>query len=282
MIEGVYLAVYSSVKPGCYHRFRLDDNGFSVVSSTLSIIDYINKALEYGDKARRGEIALSSVGVGQLVAKALREAYRWLGERVYPSTIIPQLVYALALGHSNAESFTEDLGKIRNSLSIILSINKWSEVKQILEALKSIRKNDMYEHVVSAGVTPLTGIEGSTSLAEVFRVLSSRWPAFTALDLSEYRMPDYVKKLLEYRKHYSNPETAITALYLDLVKHKMPEWAVKEIEDVVKTTGLDSRESFKKLLEIDGKLRRSGVVFDDYVGLLAMITALAIIDGFRI
>jgi len=282
LIEGVYIATYSAVKPGCIHRFRPDGGFLEVFSSTVSALDYIIKAIEYGERVRRGEIAALNIEIGQLLAKALREAYRWCGEKVYPSTIIPQVIYAFALSHSNVDSFIRDSGKVRNSLSLILSINRWSEIRQLLDALKSIHKEQMIEHLTAAGITPLTGVSGTVNFAEVFRVLSSRWPSFMSLDVSEYHIPVYVRKLIEKHQLYNDIESAVVALYLDMIKPKLPNWALQEIESLERNHNISSREGFKKLLEIDMKLRRSNITFDDYVGLLAIVVGLAIYEGLRV
>ena len=281
MIEGVHLAVYSSIKPGCIHRLRLDRLAQKIVSNTISVIEHIIEAIDYGKKVRHGEIALTGVNIGRLLAKALRESYRWNGGEVYPSTIIPQIIYSLALGHANIDTFLRESGKVKQSLNNILGISKWSEIRQLLDALKSVHRNDMYEHLESAGITQLSGIEGGVSFAEIFRVLGSRWPAFTSLDMIDYRVPEYVKKMFEYYKLYGSAEYAVVALYLDLIVDKAPQWARKDIEEIIKSRALATREGAKKLFEIDTRMRREGVSFNDYVGLLAIVSALAVYDGLR-
>ncbi len=281
MIEGVHLAVYSSIKPGSIHRLRLDRDAQFLVSNTISAVDYIIEAIEYGERVRHGDIALTGVGIGRLLAKALRESYRWNGGIVYPSTIIPQILYSIALSHSNIDSYVRESGKVKESLNLILGINKWSEIRQVLDALKSVHRNDMYEHLTTTGITPISGIEGGVSFAEIFRVLGSKWPAFTSLDLIDYRIPEYVKKLLEYYKIYGSAENAIVALYLELIKDRSPEWARKTIEDILANRLIATREGAKKLFEIDTRMRKENISFKEYVGLLAIAAALAIYDGMR-
>lgn len=281
MIEGIHLAVYSSIKPGSIHRLRLDKEAKFLVSNTISVIDYIIEAIEYGEKVRHGELAFTSISIGRLLSKALREAYRWNRVSVYPSTIIPQIIYSMALSHSNIDSFIRESGKVRNSLNYIMGIRKWSEIRQVLDALKSVRRNDMYEHLISTGITQLSGVEGNVSFAEIFRVLGSRWPTFTSLDLINYRIPEYVKKLLEYYKIYENAEHAIVALYLELIKDKTPKWAQEIIREILSNKLVSTRDGIKKLFELDTRMRRERISFNDYIGLIAITASLAIYDGMR-
>ncbi len=281
ILEGIHLAVYSSIKPGAYHRLRLDQESRLLVSNTLSTIDQIVEAIEYGERVRKGEIALTSIGIGRLIARALRESYRWNGGRVYPSTIIPQILYSIALSHSNIDSFVKDSGKVRKTLDLLLSISKWSEIKQVVDTLRSVHRDDMYEHLVSTGITQLAGIEGGVSFGEVFRVLGSRWPAFLSLDIRDYRIPDYVKLLMNYYKKFGDTENSIVALYLELVKDKMPDWAHRVVEEAFEKGLMSSREGAKKLFELETMLRKKDISFNEYVGLLAIIVSLAVFDGLR-
>ncbi|OYT38611.1 MAG: hypothetical protein B6U89_05520 [Desulfurococcales archaeon ex4484_58] len=281
MIEGIHLAVYSSIKPGAYHKLRFNRETEVLVSNTISVIDYIIQAIEYGERVRRGELAITNIRIGKLLAKAIRESYRWNGGRVYPSTIIPQIIYSVALSHSNIDSVIRDAGKLKKSLDLILGINDWREIRQIIDAFKSVHREDMYEHLVSTGLTQIAGIEGQVTFNDVFRVLSSKWVAFIVLDIYEYKVVELVKKLLEYYKKYGDAENSIVALYLDLIKNKVPDWAKKYIDEAFKKGLMASKEGAKKLFELDSNLRKNNISFNEYVSLLAMVSSLAIYEGMR-
>jgi len=282
MIEGVHLAVYSSIKPATIHRLTLEYDALSFISNTIAISDYIVEAYRIGEKARRGELALTSIEIGKLLSKSLREAYRWVGSRVHPSVIVPQIIYSLAFGHSGVENYLENNSKIRNSLNLILSINKWSEIRQFIDALKSIGRNDMLEHLNTAGLSQLTGVTGGVNFGDVFRILGSRWYAFTSLDLSDYKIYNLVKRLIEYYEIYKSAENALVALYLELIKNRVPEWARQNIVEVLEKKLIGKREGFKILFDLDMKLRRDNIFFKEYIGLLAITAGIAIFDGMRL
>lgn len=281
IIEGVHLAVYSSIKPGSIHRLRLDSEAQVIVSNTLSVIDYIIEAINYGEKIRRGDIALTSIEIGKLIAKALRESYRWNSGRVYPQLIIPQLIYSIALSHSNVDSFLEGSGKVRESLKAILSINRWSEIREIINVLNSSGRRDMYEHLEATGITRLANIGSSVSLSELFRVLSSRWIGFSTLDIVEYNIPVYVKKLIDYYRTYKDTTSSVIALYLDFIRDKSPNWVREYIDQSLKYKLMTTREGAKILFELDNRMRRENIIYDEYVHLLALVIALGVFDGLR-
>ncbi len=281
IIQGTYLAIYSTIKPGGHHRLKIDKETHIMFTNTLSVVDYLIESIEYGEKIRRGDLTIASAGIGRLIAKALREAYRWNGGKVYPSYIVPQLIYSLALSHSGIDSVIKDSGKLKKSLDLVLSINKWSEVKQVVEVLKSIHRHDMYEHLTSSGISHIAGIEGQINLYEVFRILGSRWYGFQSLDIYNYKIVDHVKTLLNYYKKLNDPENAVIALYLELVKEHMPEWALKHVSDAWSKGLMGSKDGAKKLFELDNLLRKNNISFNQYTGLLAIIVSLGVFEGLR-
>ncbi len=281
MIEGVHLSLYASIKPGALHRLRLDKRIEYMLSNTLSTIDYIIEAIDYGEKVRKGEYAAINIGLGRLLSRSLREAYRWVPRNVYPSYIVPEIIYSLALSHSNIESVIRDSGKLIRSLNIFLSISSWREIKHFIDSLRSVHRDDMYEHLSSAGITHIAGIEGGVSFSDVFRVLGSRWKAFISLDTRDTSVLEHVKKLMSYYRRFNDANNAIVALYLEMVKPLMPKWAHEYIDKAFNEGLMASRSGSRLLFELDLKLRRQGILFDEYIGLLSIITGLAVFEGLR-
>ncbi|MCD6301245.1 MAG: hypothetical protein J7L82_04160 [Staphylothermus sp.] len=282
MIEGTHLAIYSTIKPGGYHRLMIEPGIDHLLSNTISATDHIIEAIEVGEKIRKGELAATSFNLGQLLARSLREAYRWLPHRVEPSFIIPQIIYSLAISHSDIDSVVNDAGKLKKSLELFLSKRNWREIKYFLESLKSIHRTDMYDHIISAGgISHIMGIEGEISFNDIFRVLGSKWPAFTSLDLREFSIVEYVKKLMEHYRKYQNANNAVIALYLEIIYPKLPSWAKELVDEAIREGLMTGKAGSKKLFELDLKLRKQNVLFHEYTGLLAIITSLAVYEGLR-
>lgn len=281
IIQGAHLAIYSSIKPGSHHKLKLDPEIDILMSNLYSAIDFLVEAVEAGERIRRGELAVTGLELGNMLSKALRESYRWNGGRVYPSIIVPEIIYSIALSHSDIDSVLSESGKLRKSLELVLSISRWSDIKRFLEALKAVEREDMFRHLESAGVTQLSGVEGQVNYHEVFRVLGSRWYGFLSLDTYEYRVIDYVKELLNYYKKYGNAENAIIALYLNIIRDKIPDYAKKLVDEAFQNNLMLSRDGAKKLYELDNLFRKNNIVFNEYTGLLAIVASLAVFEGLR-
>jgi len=280
ILQGMHLAVYSTIKPGGLHRLRLEGGVDQVYSSILSVSDYLLEATSLGVKVRRGELAATHMGFGKLLAKALREAYRWNPKHVYPDYIVPSMVYAFAIAYSEPESIISDYGKVKRGLELVLYSRNWREIKSFIDSLRSVHREDMYQHLTMTGYTGLGAIRGEASFHDIFSTLASKWPGYRSLDLRE-GISRYVKKLLEYYHEYNDANNALIKLYIDLVIPRMPEWARRELEEAVSEGLMLTKEGSKKLFNIDLKLRREGVGFEEYTAFLGVVAGLAVYEGFR-
>lgn len=256
----------------------MDPEAKLLVSNIVSTIEHLYRVCEYGEKVRRGEVAYSPNLLATHIAKALRESYRWCS-RVYPSLIIPQMVIAFALSHSNVDSVLRGSANLKKSLDLVLDSGKWGEIKQIIDAFKSIDRNDMYEHLVSTGFSQLAGISGFFKLRDVFRVLGSKWISFTLLDTYEFKLINEVKKMIDYTSKYGDLENAIVALYLELIKNKIPVNLRDQVDLAYEKGLLLSKEGVKLLYELDQSIRKIGLRFNEYGEYLAIVTSLAIFEG---
>ncbi len=282
IIEGCHLAVYSSIKPGCIHRLRLDGKTYYMVSSCLGVVDYIEKAVEIGEKVRRGELAAAGLEIGKLLGKALREAYRWTSYKPYPDIVVPSIVNASVLSYVEPEDIVRESGELRKALELFIGGTRWRDVRELANALKSINAGDMVDHMASAGITYSQALTEGLTLADAFNVLGSRWPGFLAVTPREHIVYDYVKKLMEYYRRYRDGVNSIIAVYLEMIKSKLPKWALEYVEKAFNEGLMASRSGSKLLFELDLKLRKNNIVYDQYIGLLVAVTQLCVYEGLRV
>jgi hypothetical protein len=277
-IYGVYLAVNTPVKPGGYHRLRADPESISLVCNSISTLDSASDAFTLGERVRRGDLSLPSVEIGKLLGRAFREAFRWCDGRVFPSMIAPSLIFIFSLGYTGAESILRESNQIKQIIESLLSPSRPGDARSFIDALKSVHRTDMLDHLSSVDLTGVTLLRQGVSLGEVFRALSSKWPAFTLLDTREYAVVGLLKNMVNYKKKYRSVEASILATYLDLIANKIPS-DLKDVFVEIVEMGLTSREAAKKLLELDVEVRRRGFSFNEYVEELAVLTFLGVYEG---
>lgn len=187
---------------------------------------------------------------------------------------------SIAIGHSNVVSVSSDTSKFKRSLDLVLSINKWGEVKAMIDAFKTVGRADLYEHLSSTGVDQITIVQSGVSFSEVFKTLGSKQPAFTLLDSRETLVFNYLKKIAEYYRKAKDLNNALVAIYLDIAEPFMTSDA-KRIIDEARSLGLmTSKEGARKLYEADLLLGKQGVSLNHYADIVSVLGALAVFEGF--
>ncbi|RLG83005.1 MAG: hypothetical protein DRO40_06055 [Thermoprotei archaeon] len=282
LLEGCHIAIYSYIKPGSVHRLRIDPSASHMMSSCIGITEYIIKAIELGQRVRRGELAATGLDLGRLLGKALREAYRWTSYHPYPDIIIPTITNALILSYVEPDSIIRESGDLRRALSLFIGGTRWRDVREFMNALNSIGRSDMNDHLRSSGLTYSQALVEEVSLDETFRILGSRWPGFLASSPRETILFDLVKKTMEYYRKYRDGNNTAIALYLYIVGNRLPNWAKEEVKKAFEQGLMASKEGSKILFQLDLRIRKQGLGFEEYTPLLAAIMQLAVYEGLRI
>lgn len=282
LLEGCHLGIYSYIKPGGVHRLRLSEAPFNMMSSCIGAIEFIEKALSYGELVRKGSLAAGGIELGKLLSKALRESYIWTNYKVYPDIVIPTVVNALILSHTEPESILRNMSNLRKSLAAFVGGSRWRDVREVINALRAVGREDVVDHASSYGISPAKGFIEEVSLEEFFKVLGSKWPGFLAICSKEDVLYNGVKAALEYYEKYRDANSAAIATYIELVNPRLPEWAKQEAAEALRKGLMTTREGASVLFRLDQRLVKEGFSFDEYVPLLASVMQLAIYEGMRI
>lgn len=279
LIHGALVGLGSYFKPGSLHRLKplktYDEASCNIVSS----LPLLEEAFLLGEKVRKGELSFASIELGKIIAKLLRESYRFCNT-CHPSYTVPLLVFSMAIGHSNVVSITADSSKFKRSLELILSVNKPGEVKSVVDAFKTVGRSDLYEHLYSTGVDQLTLVKSGVSFSEVFKTLGSKHPAFTLLESRDTPLFNYLKKLSEYYKKTRDLNNTLVAFYLDLSEPFMTAEARKLVEEARSLGLMTSKEGARKLYEADLQLGKQGISLNHLADIVSAMGAVAVFEGF--
>lgn len=280
LIRGAVGGLSAYVKPGGLHRLRPEKVFDEVVCNILSQYDILVEAGETGDRIRRGDLAATHLELGKLLARSIREAYR-VCDVSHPEFTVPLVIYSLTLGASGVESVTSDTSRFKKMFDAFLSISKWSDVKMFIDALQSVQRKDMYEHLTATGLNTVALIHTGSSFNDVFKVLSSKWPGFELLDAREFRLLEYLKNMLSIYQKTRDGASAAVILYLQLASRHMPKDLAAIVEEVAKSPKVLDMEDMKKLLKVDAELKKRGVDLKGYTEVVTGISAIGAIEGVR-
>ncbi|MCD6488366.1 MAG: triphosphoribosyl-dephospho-CoA synthase [Desulfurococcales archaeon] len=280
IMEGAHLAIYSSIKPGGVHRLRIDATAYNMMSSCISVMEYIVKAMDIGEKVRRGDLAANSIGLGRLLARAIREAYRW-NRNTYVDIIVPSITNALILSYVEPDSVIRRAGELRRALDIMIGGTRWRDIREFMDALRSIGDSEKIEHLRDTGISYSQAMAQGLSLSDAFNTLASKWPGFLVSTPRDQSSLDYVKTIMEYYRRYRDANNAIIALYLDMISPRLPNWAKDMAGKAIEEGLMATKTGSKTLFNMDLRLRKEGYIFDEYIPLLTGVAQLAVYEGLR-
>ncbi|MEM0224489.1 MAG: hypothetical protein QXS24_00830 [Desulfurococcaceae archaeon] len=278
LLKGAVLGLNAYIKPGGLHRLMPSKVFDEVTCNLVASINYLIEAVDLGVRIREGEIAATGVDYGKLYAGVLKDVYRAC-DAAHPEYIIPLNVLGLVIGLSNVESILEESNKFKKALDTVNAVNKWSDVKQLIEIFKIIRRIEMYEHLQAVGYTQIALIQSGITFNDVYRVLSSKWRGFSIIDSRESLVFGYLKKFMELNKEYKNIDNTIVAFYMDLIKQHIPHFIQDKVKDAESCKYMATPECAKLMYELDMLLRKNKLMFEWASEITVLISALASYEG---
>lgn len=280
LVRGVLTGVNAYIKPGGVHRLVPVKILDEVVCNITSSIDFLVEAVEAGIRVRKGELVATSVDYAKLFTGPLKESFRNCSG-VHPEYLIPLSVFGFTIGLSDVESILEESNKFKKALETINGVNKWSDIKQLIEVFRVVGRNDMYEHLQATGYTQITLLRSGVTFNEVFRVLSSKWRGFTLVDSKEGVVFHYLKQLVDLHKEYKSLENALIALYMDLIKQHIPQSLQDKVREAQNCKYMATPECAKIMYELDVLFRKNKLNFEWASEITALIASLASFEGLK-
>lgn len=280
LLKGALLGLNAYIKPGGLHRLMPSKIFDEVTCNMIASVNYMVEAVNLGIRVREGKIAATSVDYGRLYAGALKDVYRAC-DAAYPEYIIPLNVLSLVIGLSNIESILDESNKFKKALDTVNAVNKWSDVKQLIEILKIIRRSEMYEHLQAVGYTQIALIQSGITFNDIYRVLSSKWKGFSIIDSHESILFGYLKRFMELNKEHRSIYNTIVAFYMDLIKQHIPHFIQDKVKNVESCRYMATPECAKLMYELDLLLRKNKLSFEWASEITVLISALASYEGLK-
>lgn len=280
LVKGALVGLNSYIKPGGLHRLAPGKLFDEVHCNLVVSIDHVAEAVTVGESARKGEIIATTVDYGKMFSGALKESFRSCGA-VHPQYVVPLLVVGFSIGLSGVESILEESAKFKKALEIVNSTNRWSDLKQFIELLRIVGRNDMFEHLQAQGYTQLALLKSGITLNEVLRTLSSQWRGFSIIDSREGSLFGYLKKIDDLYKEYKELDTACVALYMDLIKPHVPQVFQDKLQSAEACKYMGTPECAKLMYELDVLFRKNKLNYYWASEIVTLTSALGSFEGLK-
>jgi hypothetical protein len=280
LLRGAILGLNAYIKPGGLHRLMPSKMFDEVACNLVASIDYIVEAVNLGVKIREGKIAATGVDYSKLYSGALRDVYR-ICDSTHPEYIIPLTVLGLTIGLSNVESILEESNKFKKAMDTVNAVSKWSDLKQLIDVLRAVKRSEMYEHLQSVGYTQIALIQSGITFNDVYRVLSSKWRGFSIIDSRESLVFGYLKRFIELNKEFRTLDNTVIAFYMDLIKQHIPQVFQDKVKAVEACRYMATPECAKSMYELDVLFRKNKLSFEWASEITVLISALGSYEGLK-
>ena len=280
LIHGAIVGLNAYIKPGGVHRYSPGTLFDEVLCNLISITDNVVDAVELGYKVRRGELAASGIGYRKLLVDPLKEVFRSCNV-VHPQFIIPLVIGGVALGISGVESILEESSKFKKALELIMLSSVWSDIKYFIDALRTIGRHDMYDHLKESSYVDIAILKTSVNLNDVCKALGSRWKGFLTIEIHEGILFTYLKKLQEIYKSERSLSHSVIKLYMELVKPHIPLTLAERVKSAELCGYMKTQECAKVMYELELLLRKSKLFFNDISEVVVLIAAFGSFEGLK-
>jgi len=280
LVEGAVLGLNAYIKPGGVHRYAPGKLFDEVLCNLISTINSVVGAVDLGSRIKRGELAASSIGYRKLIVDPLKESFRSCSA-VHPQYVIPLIIGGFVLGLSGVESILEESSKFKKALELVMMGGSWSDIKQFTETLKTIGRQDMYDHLRETGHADIAILKSSTSLNETCKALGSKWKGFLVIEIHEGLLFTCLKRLQEIYRVEKNLVHSVIALYMDLIKPHLPPHLAEKAKSAEKCGYMKTAECARIMYELDIAIRKSKLLFNDMSEVVTLVSAFGSFEGFK-
>lgn len=280
IIEAFILSGITYIKPGCMHRFSEERELIDYITLGTKLFNTLNKAVELGGKVALGKIGAPAVNIGVLLSDSLKN----IGGRLVKNTVFYDSTLALtmiALASSHALTMYKrnvDENRIERSLKMFLTSSTGKDSSALVHVTRTIGPVPYVTLLNKADYTR-TKIElEDISLYEIFYALSSKSISFKSL-IDFTLIANVVKAIRKYYEKVRDLNSSLVSAYISLILEAapLPPWARRDLEIALKEGAMVSKDSAKKLFEIDRKLRRGKISFNSLLPILTVATAISLI-----
>lgn len=277
LVRGAMAGLGVYIKPGGLHRLSPTRVFDEISCNLVSSLDHIIEAVKLGDMIKRGEISATGVDYGKIFASMMRDVYRECNA-CHPQYIVPLSVIGLSIGLSEVESILQESSRFKKALETVNAVSKWSDLRQFIEILRVVGREDMYDHLQSVGYTQIALLKSGISFNDVFHALSSRWRGFSIIDSRESTIFGYLKRLIDLVKEYRSFEPALLSFYMELVKPHIPSSLQDKVKSIEQCRYSSTTECIKHMYELDAALRKTGYSFEWASEIVVLISGVLVFE----
>lgn len=259
---GLLLTISTPLKPGSVNRISLDSEFESRLLEAVSLFEFIDKAYMRGRELAEGRVTAQKLGLGGLLALALRTAIQLTGLRPILGLTVASITLSTLKGVLDQEGRGLREG-LRQAILTVLYRSSPEDSLKLIEGLEATGLSRALAHLENRGVTRSRVALEALALGHLYEVLSEVDTGFM-LNIRD------LGRLLELSNRIRGEKSVVRAV-AEAYKELAFERKLVSIEDL-------SIRSLEDFLRIDRKLRARREDLDSLLGGVYIAATLALVE----
>jgi len=280
IVEAFILSGFAYIKPGCMHRFSEHKELIDYITLGPKLYNVLVKASEIGEKVASGKIGAPSAGIGRLLSDAIKAiGGRLTKNRVFYDAIVSLTITAIAASHASTVHKREiSESRIEKSLRLFLASSTGKDSSALVHITRTIGPTKYVSLFNKADYTRTRVEMEDISLYEIFYTLSPISISLKAL-VEFTPIVNTIKNIKKYYEKLRDVNNALVSAYISelLDLEKPPLWAKKDLEYILSEGAMVSKTSAKKLFEIDRRMRKEKIEYNELLPILTTASAISLI-----
>jgi len=279
VVEAFILSGFAYIKPGCMHRFSEHRELIDYITLGPKLYNILVKASEVGEKVALGKIGAPSAGLGRILSDAIKT----IGGRLSRNTVfydatVSLTITTMAASHALTMHKREvSESHIEKSLKLFLASSTGKDSSALVHVTRIVGPSKYVSLFNKADFTRTRVELENISLYEIFYTLTPISVPLKAL-IEFTPIVNAVKNIRKYYEKLRDVNSALVSTYilalLDL--EKTPLWVRRELEHILSEGAMVSRASAKKLFEVDRKMRREKLDYNELLPILTIASAISL------
>jgi hypothetical protein len=255
----VFTTLSAPLKPGTVNRLSLDPEFEARLLEALTLVEFIDKAYSRGRELAEGRIAAYSMGLGDLIALALRSSIQLTGLKPILGLTVASITLSALKGVSDSQGRSLR-STIKQLITLTLYRSSPEDSVRLVEGLDATGMLRALEHLRNQGVTRSRISLEALTLGHLYEILSYVDTGFM-LNLKDV---DLLLELSRRAIEEKNVIAAISRAYMELASKK----------EIIDVRGF-SLKSLSDLLRLDASLRARREELDSLLGGVYAVALLA-------
>lgn len=255
----VFTTLSAPLKPGTVNRLSLDPEFEARLLEALTLVEFIDKAYSRGRELAEGRIAAYSMGLGDLIALALRSSIQLTGLKPILGLTVASITLSALKGVSDSQGRSLR-STVKQLITLTLYRSSPEDSVRLVEGLDATGMLRALEHLRNQGVTRSRISLEALTLGHLYEILSYVDTGFM-LNLKDV---DLLLELSRRAIEEKNVIAAISRAYMELASKK----------EIIDVRGF-SLKSLSDLLRLDASLRARREELDSLLGGVYAVALLA-------